>query len=377
MRVLWKNMKEGKVKLLVDTLDDLWYLSSLIEADDLAAAVTYRRGETHTDAKRDKRGEKKRMFLTLKVQKVEFHEFADRLRVMGVITEGPQDHGRLHTFDLEPGDDITIQKEEWCPHHWERIDEARKAATVPIVTFVSIDDETATVAVLRPQGLQVIATIHSDIQGKQFEHKAKGEKKAYFDEVLETIEHHLKARSGLQAKVKAKHDDKDDKDKKKGPRGPAQDTSRDIVVLGPGFYKEEFATHVRESKFEGSVYVESASQAGAGGIREVLKSGVSKVIEKAKAAEDERLMGELLAEIGRGGKFTYGHDEVAQALRQGAVETVLLTDDFLKNERMPEIGKLASETRAKLRVLSTGYDAGKRLEGLGGLAALLRYKIED
>jgi len=372
LRVLWKNVKEGKVKFLVGTMDDLWYLSTLVEPKDLVSGVTYRRGETYTDAKREKRGEKKRMFLTLLVEKVEFHEFSDRLRIMGVITEGPQDHGQHHTFDLEPGDNLTVFKERWEHHHWERIKEAQRAAEMPLLTFVSLDDETATVAVLRPQGLQVLATIHSDIQGKQYDHKAKGEKDRYFQEILDTLGHHFTARKkGDQA------GSKDEKGKKVEKERPVEDTAKDVIVLGPGFYKEDFVTYAKEKGFDGNFFIESASQAGNGGIREVLKSGVSKVLERAKATEDERIMDHLLAEIGRGGKYTYGHDEVLAALERGAAETVLITEDFLRHPRMAEIGRLVSTTRAVLRVISTGYDAGKRLEGLGGLAAILRYKIED
>lgn len=356
MRVLFKDMREGKVKLLVDTIDDLWYLSTIVDTGDLVSAVTYRRGETYTDAKREKRGEKKRMFLTMRVEKVEFHEFSDRLRVLGVIIEGPQDHGQHHTFDLEPSDDLTIKKEAWHHHHFERIKEAKEISKVPLLTFVSLDDETATVAVLRPQGLQVLANISSDIQGKQYDHKAKGEKTAYFQEILGTMEHILKGGSDKKAKV---------------------DDKKDVIVLGPGFFKEEFATFAREKKLEANILIEPASQAGTGGIREVLRTGVSKSLERAKAAEDERLMTELLAEIGKGGKFTYGHQQVIDALERGAVVTLLLTEDFLRNKKMARIGKLAQDTRAAIRVLSTGYDSGKRLEGLGGLAALLRYKIEN
>jgi protein pelota len=291
------------------------------------------------------------MFLTIKVEKVEFADFSDRLRMLGKITEGPQDHGQHHTIDLEPGDDVTIHKERgWHHHHLERIKEAQAASRMPLLTFVALDDETATIAVLRPQGLQVVANISADIQGKQFDHKAKGEKEAYLKEILDTLGHQLD--TGTEER-------------------------RDVIVLGPGFYKEDFVAYAREKKLEANLYVEAASQAGAGGIREVLKAGATRSLEKAKAAEDERIMAELLAEIGKGGKFMYGIDQVIDALERGAVETLLLTEDFLRDGRMERIGRLVQETRANIRVLSTGYDAGRRLEGLGGLAALLRYKIDD
>ena len=370
MRILKKNAKEGSIKLLLDTMDDMWFLSTIVDCGDLVSAVTFRRGEEKSDAIRDKRVEKKRMFLQLKVEKVEFHEFSERLRILGVITEGPQDHGEHHTFDLEAGDDITIQKERWQAHHIERLREAQEASKMPLLTLLSIDDEAATLAVLRPQGLQVLANILANMPGKDYEQKARGEKEAFFDEILFTLDNHFK---GQVVKANTAGGPKND-----GPTGKVPKAApKEVIVLGPGFFKEEVVAYAREKHFEANFHIESASQAGTGGINEVLKSGVSKILEKAKASEDEKLMETLFTEIGKDGRFTYGKDQVMNALQRGAVETLLVSEMFLRDPKMGDIGRLANETKAAIRVLSKGYDAGKRLDGLGGLAALLRYKIED
>jgi protein pelota len=368
MRILKRALKEGKLKLLLDTMDDLWFLSTIIDDGDLVSAMTFRRGEERADAIRDKRVEKKRMFLTLKVEKVEFHEFSERLRILGVITEGPQDHGEHHTIDLEPGDDVTVQKEAWQAQHWERLKEAQEASKMPLLTLISIDDESATLAVLRPQGLQVLATISADMPGKDYEQKARGEKEAFFEEVLATLENHLRGQAERTAEKKGPADAK---------AGPPKAAPRDVIVLGPGFFKEEIVAYARERHFDANFIIEAAAEAGTTGINEVLKSGVSKILENAKASEDERLMEALFAEIGKDGKCTYGRDHVIRALERGAVETLLVSERSLRDPKMAVIGRLAAETKAAIRVLSKGYDAGKRLDGLGGLAALLRYKIED
>jgi protein pelota len=373
MRILRKNAKEGSIKLLLDTMDDMWFLSTIIDIGDLVSAVTFRRGEEQTDTIRDKRVEKKRMFLTLKVEKVEFHEFSERLRVLGVITEGPQDHGEHHSFDLETGDDITICKPDWQPHHIERIREAQEASKMPLLTLLSIDDETATIAVLRPQGLQVLANITASMPGKDYEQKAKGEREAFFDEILSTLENHFQGHA-----TKTTAGPKEQKGKEpEGPRPLVKAAPRELIVLGPGFFKEDVVAYAKDKHFEANIHIEPASQAGPSGINEVLKSGVSKILEKAKAAEDEKLMEALFAEIGKGGRCTYGKDHVVRALERGAVETLLVSEGFLHDPKMAQIGKLAKETKASITILSKGYDAGKRLDGIGGLAALLRYKLED
>jgi len=374
MRILRKNAKEGTIKLLLDTMDDMWFLSTIIDVGDLASAVTFRRGEEQTDSIRDKRVEKKRMFLTLKVEKVEFHEFSERLRVLGVITEGPQDHGEHHSFDLETGDDITICKPDWQPHHIERIREAQEASKMPLLTLVSIDDEAATIAVLRPQGLQVLANITASMPGKDYVQKARGEREAFFDEILSTLENHF---SGHAAKTGTGPKEQKGKDNEAPRPGVVKAAPRELIVLGPGFFKEDIVAYAKDKHFEANIHVEPSSQAGISGINEVLKSGVSKILEKAKAAEDEKLMVALFAEIGKNGRCTYGRDHVLHALERGAVETLLVSEGFLHDPRMAQIGKLAKETKATITVLSKGYDAGKRLDGIGGLAALLRYKLDD
>jgi len=93
MKVLLKDENAGKIKLLVESIDDLWHLNHLIQEGDLAYALTYRREESQSDKLRSERGEKRRMYLGLEVETVEFHDFADRLRVHGTIKEGPQDIG--------------------------------------------------------------------------------------------------------------------------------------------------------------------------------------------------------------------------------------------------------------------------------------------
>ncbi|RLF46929.1 MAG: mRNA surveillance protein Pelota, partial [Thermoplasmata archaeon] len=42
MKVLYKNLKDGEIKLLIQNTDDCWHLYNIIEEGDLASAFTYR-----------------------------------------------------------------------------------------------------------------------------------------------------------------------------------------------------------------------------------------------------------------------------------------------------------------------------------------------
>src|SRR5439155_275123 len=83
--------------------------------------------------------------------------FSDRLRITGVIVEGPQDLGRHHKLNVAVDDVLSVIK-TWQPHELRRIDEAVAAAQKPLVAFLSLDDEEALMAQLRQYGVRELAT---------------------------------------------------------------------------------------------------------------------------------------------------------------------------------------------------------------------------
>ncbi|PIY60137.1 mRNA surveillance protein Pelota, partial [Candidatus Woesearchaeota archaeon CG_4_10_14_0_8_um_filter_47_5] len=129
MKILSKNMKKGHVVLQVETLDDLWYLSELIEKGDIVKGKTVRKIKLGKETDRDAKVVKKTVFLSIRVAGTEFHEFSDVLRVGGTVTEGPDDvaRGTHHTFSLSPGSAITLEKPKWYEFHLQKLEDARKA----------------------------------------------------------------------------------------------------------------------------------------------------------------------------------------------------------------------------------------------------------
>ena len=77
-----------------------------------------------------------------------------------------------------------------------------------------------------------------------------------------------------------------------------------------------------------------------------------------------------------GGKLAaYGEAEVRQALEAGAVEELLILDTIARGGRADDLFDLARRANSTTRVISSGHDGGRKLDGLGGVAALLRYPI--
>ena len=118
MKVIFRDSRHGEIKLMPENLDDIWHLYNIIDEGDLVRGMTFRTDEQKNDKIRAKKAEKKRMKLGIRVKEVKFHEFSDRLRILGVIEEGPQDLGSHHTLNVDAEDMnvISIVKEEWKSH---------------------------------------------------------------------------------------------------------------------------------------------------------------------------------------------------------------------------------------------------------------------
>src|SRR6266545_498007 len=130
MRVLHRDPKTGEIKIRVENADDLWHLHNLVRDGDLVRASTYRREDVKTDKVRPERGEKVRVTLTIRVEGVEFQAFSDRLRITGVIVEGPQDLGRHHTLNVAVDDVLSIINS--CGFHVLIIESTSSTATFSV-----------------------------------------------------------------------------------------------------------------------------------------------------------------------------------------------------------------------------------------------------
>ena len=171
MKILHQDARSNEIKLLPETIDDLLHICNLIDERDLVFATAFRRTEEKPDKLRPDRSDKVRMRLGIRVQKVEFHESDDMLRILGTIEEGPQDIGEHHTLMISMGEALSIIKPEWRTSHFDRIKRAVASSDKPWIAFVAIEDTEAVIAVLREYGIKEHATIGRNPAGKMYETK--------------------------------------------------------------------------------------------------------------------------------------------------------------------------------------------------------------
>ena len=328
-----EEKENNEVSIRIDNLDDLWYLSNVLVPGDLVFGTVYRKDTQTSDMKRAKKAERKKIRVGIRVRKIEFQEFADRLRILGIIERGPEDYLGMHqSINVGIGDEISVVK-EFSREEKALLEEAVENSKKPLIYFLGLEHGLATIAVLRSYGLQELTSLR----------KRGDEDEEFFGEVLSVLE-------------------------------DSWNSSFPLVILGPGFYKENFVNFARE-KLENYVMVQ-ASHGDMRGIYEVLKSGtLDKLLKEHRVAREEQLVNTLLEEIKKEGLYAYGEKEVKKYLEMGAVEKLLVVDK--KFREVQELLDLALHSGAEVHIISTSHESGKILQNLGGVAALLRFRPQN
>ena len=346
MNVRQRDIEDGygTVTLVPENLDDLWHLKYVVEDGDTVSALTQRRVERNDDMTRSTGGERETLDIELEVDDVEFARFANRLRVSGVIRSCDRETeiGNHHTVNVEKNDEITVTK-DWKPDQLERIEEAEEADENE-VAVATVEEGEAHVHTVRAHGVEERATL-TGTTGKGDD---AAPRKELFGELTSVLEN----------------------------------TNADAVVLaGPGFTKRDAYDYMEENAPElaETVVVEDTASVGGRGVHEVLKRGaVERVAEEARVSEEARLVDELMERVGKEGAAAYGLDAVQDAVEYGAVEHLLVVDEFLRGHRN-EIDPLiegAEQKGGDVTVLSSEFEPGQRVDHLGGVAALLRYRLD-
>ncbi len=159
MKIIKRDVKHGTVVVEVTSLDDLWFLSQVIDVDDSVKSKTTRKVKLGDDATKVI---KKTYVLEIKAEKVEFG--SESLRINGTVLSEMEDipKGAYHALNLEVGSVVTITKKEWLQFQLDRLDDA--ARDVPRVFLVAVDRGEVSFGVLRQFGVEVLSEISGSVQ---------------------------------------------------------------------------------------------------------------------------------------------------------------------------------------------------------------------
>jgi protein pelota len=356
VKITEKNLQKGFVKVVPDSLDDLWHLYNVIYKGDEVYAYTSRVIKCEQEYSRPKSGERVSVFLGVTVESVSWDKFLGKLRVHGIICHAPDiiPTSAHHTFNISLNQPLTIVKKNWPKHALDRL--KRASQTEKPLLVLAIDDEGFAIAETKQYGVEIKVEERVKLPGKLEAEKRSAFMKDYFSRALDSL-------SQLWA---SNHDL--------------------IVIVGVGFVKTDFAKYVADNAVElakAVADVKSVNNGGVSGIYEALRSGVLlKAVAQLRIGHEAEMMEEVMKRLGKGeATVTYGLAAVDRAVQVSAVEKLIIADTMLRESgeeqrlRLEELMRAVEKGRGNVSVVSTEHEAGAKLLALGGIAALLRYPV--
>lgn len=346
MRLLHRDPATGLLRLRLETPSDLWRIARLVRAGDAVGASTTRRDPEAPQDVANAERTRRRVFLTVRAEQVEFHGFSQHVRVTGPIIEGPFDIGRHHTLDLSEGDEVRVTKPSITAGERAVLDEGIGGKGDPTILIAAVDWGDSSIVRIRGRAIEPVVDLRRTIAGKRYG-AGQGEKDraTYVEELLGIL-------------------------RREGGAATA------IVLAGPGFLKEGLVRRLAEAAPElgKKARVYPTAEAGRVGVDELLRSGkASEALRGSVAAEESEAVERLVRSLATGVRAAVGDREVVEAVDAGAAETVLVSDRRLTDEGLAPVLDRARSGRARLFVVREEGDAGRRLAALGGIAAILRY----
>lgn len=370
----------GTVTLVPEDPEDMWSAYNLIRPKDRLRAMAVRR--VVTDGIASTSSARVHTELTITVTSTHFDAQASTLNVSGtiVVENAVAKKGQYHTLDLELNRKFTIEKAEG----WDSV------AVEMVRNAVDVSKGASAWAVVMQEGLAHICAL-------------MGERTVLRQKVEVAIPRKRTANGGGGGK-----DSGHDKGLQRFYETLCETLLRQIdlteslpiLLASPGFTAQGFLKYVLEyasrsgnkalSAQKPNFLVTHASSGYLHALDEVLASqAVLNRLKDTQYARETRLMNDFF-ELLRvdDGRAWYGPNEVKKAIEKGAVgqgggvffvsnKLFRSLDVSVRREWVAWVDRVREHEGGEVRILSSEHESGKRLEGLGGVAAILTFPLDD
>ncbi|KAK4146916.1 uncharacterized protein C8A04DRAFT_25109 [Dichotomopilus funicola] len=369
--------EDAGVSLLIVEPEDMWHANNLISAGDVVHAPAFRK-VTMTTVTGSTFGKSVRTNLSIKVKSTFFDPLASELKVSGTVANENDwvSIGQHHTITLKY-EKTDIKFTIWKSAGWDSV--ARQA----LKEALSEDRPEAIAAVVMQEGLANICLItefrtiikqriDSPIPKKRAATTGGGgtTMSTFYDKTLSSLRHNIDF-----------------------------SIPRTLLLASPGFAADDFRTYMLSEAARTSdkalqriakdAVVIPSTTGHVHSLNEVLKSSkAKKILEDAKFSTESNLMDQFYDRLRKDdGRAWYGTQPVEKAVVEGAVGrgggVLFVNNGFFRSmdvaERKRYVGLVdkVKEDGGEVRLLSSDNESGKRLESLGGIAAILTYPIFD
>lgn len=396
MRLVKRNINNdgsGAVTLCPEEPEDMWHAYNLVLVGDYLTASAIRRvtNESATGATSSQRVHTN---LTIRVKSLDFDPQAGQLHVSGQIARENKHVkiGQFHTLDLELNRNFTIEKVVEGTDGgagWDSV------ARTQLAEAIDPNKSTEAVAVVMQEGLANICflTSHQTVLRQRIEvsvprKRAGAGRSADHDKGLEKF--YATVLDTLLRQLEGLLENKD------------SSATFPVLLASPGFVAQGFLKHVNMAsqtkgdklllelvKRKAFVVVHSSS-GHLHSLNEVLASPeVRTRLQNTQYARETAVMDDFFALLRKDdGRAWYGPKEVEQAVGKGAVGRgggiLLINNSLFRSQDVATrrrwvalVDRVREAEGGEVRILSSDHESGRRLEGLGGIAAILTFPIED
>jgi protein pelota len=348
---------ENRIAITPEEPDDLFNLRRTIEIGDNIIADTTRVIKQDKEFARPDKGERVKVRINLRVEKISFDDTIDRLKIYGIIITSNNEsipRGLYHSLGIKINNTIILEKERWSEDYIKLI--TRSASELKYI-LISMDSEETSIAKLNGTNLKITPNIYSGKSGKRYTANQKNEiqMKSYFENIKKSLDIY-KEEVGIK-----------------------------IIIFGPGETKRKFLNYLKEKKesYENKdlTLIEGIETSGEDGFFVFLRSDVMKeMLANSKIAIVSTTLDNIMYQINKGEKkFAIGINEIKYADSLNAIDTLVYSDKVFLEVKEDEFIKMLNEIESKKNVKTfatdSSTDIGMRVSSLGGIIAILRYQI--
>ncbi|KAJ1995758.1 Translation factor pelota [Coemansia spiralis] len=370
MKLLHQRIEKdqsGSVRLIPEQPEDMWHIYNLIQKSDQLEASTVRgvKSETSTGSVSTDRV---RLRLTIVIEDVFFDVQAGALRINGrnIAENKFVGIGQYHTLDLEMNQPFTLRKSEWDLISLQRIKDACDITRQADVAAVTMHEGLAVICLLTQYMTVVRQRIEVPVPRKRRGSTTNYESgiERFYDQIYRGIKQHIDF-----SIIK-------------------------VVILGsPGFVRDQFFDYMMAQavKADDKTILENKSKflrvhtssGHKGALEEVMRDPQIKTqLADTKSAQEAKAIDSFYQMLNKDpDRAFYGYDDVRKAADNGAIGTLMVTDELFRAADIPTRKKYirlvedSKATNADILVFSSLHVSGEQLNQLTGVAAILNFPL--
>jgi protein pelota len=387
MRLLKSQIEQktgaGFATLLPEEPEDMWHAYNLIQENDRIRAKAVRRVSKVNDAGSTS-SQRIALDLTIAVTSTDFDIGSGQLHVAGKVAS-ENEHvklGQHHTLDLELNRKFTLEKADgWDSVALEMLKEACDTDRRAELWAVVMGEGTANICIITEH--QTILRQHIEVPvPRKRKGGADGHTKGmdkFFSTTLSTLLRQIDVTSTSTTQ---------------------QGKTLPLLLASPGFVAQAFLQFMKAEATRTtnkpllalvpSVIIAHASSPHVHALGDILSSpAITTKLSDTKYARETALMDKFTTLMRQDdGRAWYGPREVERAVDKGGVGrgggVLMINNALFRAQNVAErrrwvklVDRVREVEGGEVRVFSSLHESGKRLEGLGSIAAILTYPIED